>query len=313
FDYAPGQSYTLVLQGTDNGAAHVISSYTSLEDEFADPQTYIYQFSAVKGQEYKLGEKPGAGLTSKSGTVDAKVMDASDEETIKALPDIDTPDVFDPATLVKSATPVPAENNSPSASSSKNSATQFTDDFSNNNSGWKQFKSDDYAMGYSTDGKYGISLNIPNKIAYARPPYNFTNPVKNIVIKAKVAGSGGNGSYGLFCHFKDGKNYYRISFSGVKFGVDKVIDGQRTDLTKPYWKDIIAYQPEADGFMNVILACEDGRIQLLVNDTGQAIISDEDLTAGDAAIYVQSGDQKDKNGVYEQALFDDFSAELPKP
>jgi hypothetical protein len=166
-------------------------------------------------------------------------------------------------------------------------------------------------MGYFQHGNYAIVMNIPQKMAFSIPPYSFTRPVKNLLIKVKVTGDGGNGFYGLLCHFKDAKNYYRVSFSGVQFAVDKIIDGKRSELTQPYWKAIIAYQPEADGYMNVTLACTEGRIQLLVNDVGQVIVSDEDLTEGDAALFVASGDKKGEYGVYEQAFFDDFSAELP--
>jgi len=97
-EYPSGQTYSLVLQGTGNGEAHVMSSFISPEDEFADPQSYMYPFTAVNGQEYTLGPEAGAGLTSKSGTVEARLMDASDEQTILALPDIDTPQVSFPDT-----------------------------------------------------------------------------------------------------------------------------------------------------------------------------------------------------------------------
>lgn len=192
-------------------------------------------------------------------------------------------------------------------------ATQFFDDFSNINGPWQQVNTADFTMGYFQHGNYAMVMNIPQKMGISIPPYAFTRPIKNLIIKVKVTGDGGNGSYGVLCHFKDAKNFYRVSFSGVQFAVDKIIDGQRSDLTQPLWKAIIAYQPEADGYMNVIVACTQGRIQLLVNDVGQVIVSDEDLTEGDAVLFVASGDKKGETGVYEEAFFDDFSAELPLP
>jgi hypothetical protein len=47
-----------------------------------------------------------------------------------------------------------------------------------------------------------------------------------------------------------------------------------------------------------------------VNDVGQEIITDTDLDQGDALLFAASGIKKDSSGVYEQAFFDDFSAEL---
>jgi hypothetical protein len=219
--------------------------------------------------------------------------------------------------------PLPAPSNTPdqptptetpsSTPSSAGGATQFFDDFSNINGPWRQDFTADYNMGNYQKGNYGITLNIPQKMAFSIPPYPFTRPIKGMIIKVKVYGDGGNGFYGLLCHFVDGKNFYRVSFSGVQFAVDKVINGQRTDLTQPYWQNLISYQPAADKYMNVVLACTQGRIQLLVNDVGQVIVSDEDLTEGDAALFVASGDKKGATGLYEEAFFDDFSAELPAP
>ena len=208
--------------------------------------------------------------------------------------------------------PTPTET-PPPVPPANGGATTYFDDFSNINGAWNQINSADFTMGYFQHGNYAMVMNIPQKMGISIPPYAFTRPIKNLIIKVKVTGDGGNGFYGLLCHFKDAKNFYRVSFSGTQFAVDKIIDGQRSDLTQPYWKPLIAYKPEADGYMNVTLACTEGRIQLLVNDVGQVIVSDEDLTEGDAVLFVASGDKKGETGVYEEAFFDDFSAELPVP
>ena len=204
----------------------------------------------------------------------------------------------------------PAEN-PPATSPSGGGDPRFFDDFSNINGAWKQVNNDDYTMGYFQHGNYAITLNVPNKMAVSKPPYAFSRPVKGLLINVKVTGEGGNGFYGLLCHFQDAKNYYRVSFSGTQYAVDKIVDGQRRELTQPFWKKLIAYQPEADGYLHVSLACTDGRLQILVNDVGQEIVDVPDLSEGDVALFAASGDKKDQNGLYEGAYFDDFSAELP--
>ena len=217
-----------------------------------------------------------------------------------------------PAPSVTPDQPTPTET-PPPVPPADAGATRYFDDFSNINGPWKQVFNTDYSMGYFQHGNYAITLNIPQKMAFSIPPYSFTRPVKNLIIKVKVTGDGGNGFYGLLCHFIDANNYYRVSFSDTQFAVDKFVEGKRSELTQPYWKPIIAYQPAADGYMNVILACTEGRIQLLVNDVGQVIVSDQDLSEGDAALFAASGDKKSATAVYEEAFFDDFSAELPAP
>jgi hypothetical protein len=188
--------------------------------------------------------------------------------------------------------------------------TKYFDDFSNINGPWKNTSDDSYSMGYFQKGNYSIALRVPQKMAVAFPPYPFTKPIKNIIVSVKAKGNGQDGFYGLLCHFQDKDNYYRVSFTGDQYAVDKRVNGQLTELTSPFWKKIIAYQPDSDGYITIILACTDGRVQLVVDDIGQEIITTTDLDQGDALLFAASGTEKDDSGVYEQAFFDDFSAEL---
>ncbi len=187
---------------------------------------------------------------------------------------------------------------------------RYLDDFSDPASGWKMVVEDTYTMDYLPDGTYRITLTVADKMAVAFPPYPFSKPA-GLIIGVRAGSAGANGAFGVMCQLQDQSNYYRVSFRGSQYGVDKVIQGQLVELTEPYWKDLIAYEPAPDGMLTITLACLDGRIQLLVNDVGQEIISDSDLTSGDAAIFVAAGSQPDANGVYMEAIFDDFSAEVP--
>ena len=219
-----------------------------------------------------------------------------------------TPTPMDMPADIPTDTPMPSET--PSSNPVNSSATQYFDDFSNINGGWMNVFEDNYSMEYFQGGKYAIALRVPQLMAMAFPPYPFTKPIKNIAVSVKAQGEGGNGFYGVLCHYQDQSNYYRASFSGDQYAVDKMVNGQLTPLTSPFWKPILAYQPDADGYISITLICADGRIQLLVNDMGQEIITDTDLDQGDALLFAASGDTTNADGVYEQAFFDDFSAEL---
>jgi hypothetical protein len=220
----------------------------------------------------------------------------------------DIPTPSDTPADIPTDTPMPSETPSPNPVSSR--ATQYFDDFSNINGGWANIAEDSYSMEYFQGGKYAIALRVPEKMAIALPPYPFTKPIKNMIVSVKATGEGEDGFYGVLCHYQDQNNYYRVSFSGGQYAVDKMVNGQLTQLTSPFWKPILAYQPDANGYIAITLACVDGRIQLLVNDMGQESITDTDLDQGDALLFAASGTKSNSSGMYEQAFFDDFSAEL---
>jgi hypothetical protein len=219
-----------------------------------------------------------------------------------------------PAITITAPTEVPTvpptQEATPTTGPANNNVTQYFDDFSNINGAWQNVFEDSLIMGYFQKGNYAITLRAPQKMAVAFPPYPFTKPINNMIVSVKAKGDGEDGFYGVLCHYQDQYNYYRASFSGDQYAVDKMVNGQSTELTSPFWKKIVAYQPDADGYLTITLACTDGRVQILVNDVGQDIITDMDLDQGDALLFAASGDTINADGIYEQAFFDDFSAEL---
>ena len=204
----------------------------------------------------------------------------------------------------------PTQTTTPVSLANAEPAT-YSDDFEDVESGWERNLGEGYNLDYAPEGNYRIELSIPDKMAVSVPPYPFEHPMYNMVVSVRAKGEGGNGFYGLLCHLQDGKSYYRAGISNGFYTIHKVINNQLTQLTDPAWKEIISYQPDADGYVTITLACLDGRIQLLIDDFGQEIITDTDLNEGDGAIFVWAGNQSDSEGVYMRGYFDNFSAELP--
>jgi hypothetical protein len=93
-EYPPDKLYKLILVGTGDGAAHVFSSYRATADEFADPQSFVYTYSATKETEYMREMEPGSPLTGPQGPIKGRVLDASAETMIKSLPDIQSPEPY---------------------------------------------------------------------------------------------------------------------------------------------------------------------------------------------------------------------------
>jgi hypothetical protein len=220
-----------------------------------------------------------------------------------------TPATADQPAQLEQPSQTPAAVTQPAAAA--NGANVFSDDFSNLNGGWADKSDDNYRMGYFQQGNYAMSVRVPNKMAIAFPPYPFSKPIQGVTVQVKAKSSdGGDGYFGVVCHFVDKNNYYRVSFTNTQFAVNKLINGQYSELTTPYWAPLIGYTPEADGYLRITTVCADGRIQVVVNDVGQSLISDSDLSEGDVLLFAASGSQKNDDGLYEQAFFDDFSAQL---
>jgi len=192
-------------------------------------------------------------------------------------------------------------------------STQFEDDFSNVNSGWPDQEQDEFAAHYSQKLNYLIRVKVPESQVWAIPPYHFAKPVKNVIVKVRVKKDEGSGSAGILCRFTDNNNFYRVGINGSQFTVNKKVNGKITYLTQPDFKDIIAYTPNSDGYLDLTVACIDGRIQVLINDVGQVNITDDDLASGDAALFVYGNDSKNAGGFYDEAYFKNFSAEVPQP
>lgn len=93
-EYPPDMLYKLVLVGTGDGAAHVFTSFRSASDEFADPRSFVYTYSASKDAEYSIETEPGSALNGAQGTIEARVLDSGAETMIKALPDIQSPEPY---------------------------------------------------------------------------------------------------------------------------------------------------------------------------------------------------------------------------
>ena len=270
---------------------------------------------------YLLGGGQGTGSSAAQNEPAFTQTIPAASQTIAGAPTASLTATLPPPTLTVTSTPpvlpsltptiaAPTQTTSPASLDNAKSAS-YSDDFEDVESGWERDYGEGYNLDYAPEGNYRIELSIPDKMAVSVPPYPFEHPMYNMVVSVRAKGEGGNGFYGLLCHLQDGKSYYRAGITNGYYTIHKVINNQLTPLTDPVWKEIISYEPDADGYVTMTLACEDGRIQLLIDDIGQEIITDTDLNEGDGAIFVWAGNQPDIEGVYMRGYFDDFSAELP--
>jgi hypothetical protein len=201
----------------------------------------------------------------------------------------------------------------PTALKDPKNPKDFSDNFTNPNSGWPVDKTSDYLLDYFPENTYIIDIFSPGKMMYAIPPYYFTRPVKNITLKVQAKlGLPGNGAFGVMCNLQDSQNYYRIALNDTNnYQIGKMIKGTWTALTSPAWTPLAATKPDSEGYYSLTVMCIDSFIVLDVNGIAQAKVIDADLKTGDVALFAVGGEKKDTNGNYASSVFRFFSVTQP--
>jgi hypothetical protein len=244
--------------------------------------------------------------TSTPAPTDTSAPTATEPATSTTAPTLtDTPEV--PTSTGSSA----AETQPPAAGE----AASFSDDFSNPKSGWEVVNKDNYEDSYVAppDPMYFVGIKAPQIYVVETPPYAFTKPVKNasVTFLAKTFSSGAS-IIGAVCDYTSKDNYYWVGISNDQYAMGKMVNGNWTQLTDPYWKPLSGVTLADHGFMEIGLSCFNGFIVFEAGGMGQEHLVDTDLSSGDVGLYVESTKEKDGPKYYTQAFFKDFKAELVK-
>jgi hypothetical protein len=189
----------------------------------------------------------------------------------------------------------------------------YSDDFSNPKSGWDVVQKNEYELSYTGDSSYFVGVKVPEAYVIVPPPYAFKQPVQNVAVTflAKTFSSGAS-VIGAVCDYTSMDNYYWVGISGDQYAMGKMVNGQWTPLTDPYWKKLTGATPADHGFMEIGLSCFNGFIVFNAGGMGQEHLVDTDLSSGDVGLYVESTKDRDGPTYYTQAFFKDFKAELIK-
>ena len=231
---------------------------------------------------------------------------ATEQPTSTTAPTLtDTPEPSSFATSTATETQPPASGE----------AATFSDDFSNPKSGWQVVNNDNYEDLYTTppDPMYFVGMKAPQIYIVLTPPYAFKKPVKNasVTFLAKTFSSGAS-IIGAVCDYTSNDNYYWVGISGDQYAMGKMVNGNWTRLTDPYWKALSGVTLADHGFMEVGLSCFDGFIVFEAGGMGQEHLVDTDLSSGDVGLYIESPKVRDGPKYYTQAFFKNFKAELVK-
>ncbi|HLD92664.1 MAG TPA: serine protease [Anaerolineales bacterium] len=176
------------------------------------------------------------------------------------------------------------------------SGTSYTDDFSNESSGWDIYTTETGSVYYS-NGEY-IVEDIAGDVYYSGRPYlNFDNSEMSIDVRLLK----GNGEIDMGCRYVDPNNNYefRLTTDG-RAGISKWLNAEYVNLVEPQLIGIDWSVPH-----RATVSCQGSHLSLSVDGQIVAEVNDDSFASGDLALAVYT-----EEGVFTVA-FDNFEAGVP--
>ena len=179
----------------------------------------------------------------------------------------------------------------------------FSDDFSDDSTGWEIVNNVYELKGYSREG-YLISINHGAGRSISTTGLQFADVIVRVESRQLT---GSSDSYlGVVCRYLDSHNYYRFFITPDGYaGIIRLVDGESSTL--PGGETKYSHDVFQDDSVNVLeAACVGNKLTFHVN--GKLVISVEDdlLTQGDIGIFAETG--KDGAGSF---IFNQFYATKP--
>jgi hypothetical protein len=181
----------------------------------------------------------------------------------------------------------------------------FQDDFSNPASGWDRVKGADGVTDY-VDGGYRIFSATPDYYLWAASGHSFPDDVRLEVDVTKKAGPDAD-VFGVLCRYRDNKNFYILMISGDGQGgiAKRSAAGDLVMLSGDSLKSNPGIRPGLAS--NHLRAdCVGSNLSLYVNDLLVATAADEELTGGDAGLWLGAYDTPGSD-----LIFDNFVVRKP--
>ena len=209
-----------------------------------------------------------------------------------------TPHPSDTPTTAPSSTPVPTDTPQPVQSTYEPIAgALIQDDFSNNQSGWREGSDRDRSeFGYS-NGYYQIDIREPNVEVWSIIEQEF----KDVRIEVDIVKPKGeeDAYFGVICRWEDDDNYYRITVeAGGAYQIGARINGK----TKNLLRLVPSQTGRKDEFpMRFAVVCRGEKITLYSN--GRRIMEIQDVRFKSGFVGLLAGTQKGRRA---SILFDNF-------
>jgi ribosomal protein L40E len=169
--------------------------------------------------------------------------------------------------------------------------TLYEDDFSDTNSGWGYYESENGSANYENGG-YQINVISPNWLVWTTLPNKFQSDVRIEVDATKTNGSDNN-IFGVICRYQEGDSYYFLGLSSDGYAaIAKVIDGNG-DLMFISSEDgnMVKVSAINQGFStnHIRAECVGSSLSLYINGTLSASATDTEFTDGGVGMKVGTG------------------------
>ena len=186
------------------------------------------------------------------------------------------------ATIQPSPTPAEVEPGAPTEENGANTGTVvFSDDFSDEDSGWDIWSEDSLGFTVYNDGKYQIGVNSSMKYLWANPYQNFTDVI--VAVDVEKISSDDDVQMGIICRHQDVNNWYALIYSGDGYAAIRKRSQTNGLETITEWVDAPSVNRGAAS--NQLRAeCIGDRLALYVNDELAVETSDNDIQTGDIGL-----------------------------
>jgi len=179
----------------------------------------------------------------------------------------------------------------------------FSDDFSDESSGWVTYDDFDGRVIYRDGCLYVKDYTAPEGAMYGESQRYFTDFI--LEVQTWLVGGTDNNWHVVVCRFQDEYNYYSfgISADGYYY-MDKWVDAEQTALTGPTYS---SYIHQGQGVTNLIhIECIGSSLGLSVNGHLLEQVTDATFTGGDIALAASA-----LSGTFTEVAFDNIIVTKP--
>ena len=163
----------------------------------------------------------------------------------------------------------------------------FLDDFSTTAGDWFTNGDPDLSMTYE-EAALRLALADANSAAWSLTSRIFSDT--SIQVLAQRVGGSDDNYFGLMCRIQGttaGADFYMFMVSSDGFyGIAKRIEGGELTLLNADQLQLSPQIPQGDQALSLLVECDEERLALFVDDLLIAEVYDEDLSAGQAGVFV---------------------------
>jgi serine/threonine-protein kinase len=182
----------------------------------------------------------------------------------------------------------------------------FQDDFSDPNSGWDDWETDNGSVAGYKDGHYYVQTNTTVWM-WGRSNHHFTDVVIDVDARQVAAPSNNNNGYGVICRVQSndwGDGYGLVIAGDGNYSIQKIIEGDWEPIIDWTYSDVIN---QGNASNDIRAVCDGSRLVLIVNGEIVAQAEDDEFPSGDVSLVGTTFEE----GELTEIHFDDLVVTRP--